>query len=220
MNEVDAGPRPGAPDVLRAIEARYTALASEGGSLSCGGALDVAAPRPGETVVDLGCGRGGEVVRAAARVGEGGLAIGVDSNEAMLAEARARALAAGADRARFVRGDLASAALPEGRADVVISNCAINHAPDKAAVYREIRRLLRPGGRFVVSDVVAEKELPESVRRDPAAWAACYGGAIPEADYLGAIASAGFAAVRVVGRTPPYERGGCTVRSITVEGAR
>ncbi len=212
-------PRPAARDVLRAIEARYAALASESGSLSCGGPLEIAAPRPGETVIDLGCGRGGDVIRAATSVG-GGLAIGVDANEAMLAEARARAVAAGARRARFLRGDLASVPLPDRRADVVISNCAVNHAPDKAAVYREIHRLLRPGGRFVVADVVAERELPESVRRDPAAWAACYGGAIPEADYLAAILSAGFAGVWIVRRTAPYERGGCTVRSITVEGGR
>jgi len=103
---------------------------------------------------------------------------------------------------------------------VVISNCAINHAPDKTAAYREIRRLLREGGRFAVSDVVAERELPETVRRDPAAWAACYGGAVPEPEYLAAIARAGFAAVRVVRRSAPYERGGVRVRSITVEGTR
>jgi ubiquinone/menaquinone biosynthesis C-methylase UbiE len=168
--------------------------------------------------VDLGCGRGGDVLRAAALVGAGGLAVGVDGNEAMLAEARSRAGAA--PRVRFVTGDLAAVPLPAARADVVISNCAINHAPDKGAVYRELHRLLRPGGRFAVSDVVAERALPEEVRRDPAAWAACYGGAIPEADYLDAIASAGFSDVRVIRRSDPYERGGVRIRSITVVGTR
>jgi ubiquinone/menaquinone biosynthesis C-methylase UbiE len=144
--------------------------------------------------------------------------VGVDGNEAMLAKARERA--ADATRVRFVRGDLAATPLPSARADVVISSCAINHAPDKAAVYREIHRLLRPGGRFAVSDVVSEATLPEEVRSDPAAWADCYGGAIPEAEYLDAVARAGFTDVRVVRRTVPYERGGVRVLSLTVVGTR
>lgn len=209
---------PGTLERLLALDARYGALAAEGGSLSCGGALDVAAPREGEVVVDLGCGRGGDVVRAAGLVGPAGLAVGVDANASMISEARARA--GDLPRARFVRGDLEAVPLPAARADVVTSNCAINHAPDKAAVYREIHRLLRPGGRFAVSDVVAERELPEAVRRDPAAWAACYGGAIPEAEYLEAVAAAGLADVRVVRRTAPYERGGVWVISITIAGTR
>lgn len=208
-------------DLRPARDARYTALSGAPGSLSCGGALDVAAPAEGETVVDLGCGRGGDVLRAAERVGPSGLAVGVDANAAMLAEAGRRAEAQVAQgRVRLVRADLAAVPLPAERADVVISNCAINHAPDKAAVYRELRRLLRDGGRFAVSDVVAERELPESVRSDPAAWAACYGGAIPEADYLAAIAAAGLREVQVVRRTAPYERGGVLVRSVTVTGVR
>jgi SAM-dependent methyltransferase len=103
---------------------------------------------------------------------------------------------------------------------VVVSNCAINHAPDKAAVFREVHRLLRPGGRFAVSDVVSEEHLPESVRNDPAAWAACYGGSIPEADYLAAIAAAGLRDLDVVRRTEPYAKGEVLVRSITVTGRR
>jgi SAM-dependent methyltransferase len=209
---------PTAAALARELEARYGRLAAAPGSLSCGDALGAAAPRPGETVVDLGCGRGGDVLRAAALVGPEGLAVGVDGNEAMLAQARERA--ADAPRIRFVRGDLAATTLPAGRADVVVSSCAINHAPDKAAVYREIHRLLRPAGRFAVSDVVSERPLPDEIRRDPAAWAACYGGAIPEAEYLAAVAAAGFAEVRVVRRSAPYERSGVRVLSITVAGSR
>ena len=92
--------------------------------------------------------------------------------------------------------------------------------PEPARTLAEIRRVLKPGGRFVVSDVIADTELPESVRSDPAAWAACYGGAIPEADYLGAIARAGLVSVEVRERSDPYEKGGVLVRSLTVTGRR
>lgn len=201
-----------------AVAARYATLASACGSLSCGAALDQAGPQPGETVVDLGCGRGGDVLRAAALVGPAGRAVGVDLSEEMLAEASRRT--ARATNVRLVRSPLAPLALESASADAVVSNCAINHAPDKEAVFREIRRVLRPGGRFVVSDVVAERELPESVRSDPAAWAACYGGAIPEADYLAAARRAGLGELRVLHRTEPYEKGGVRVLSLTLGGIR
>jgi arsenite methyltransferase len=204
--------------VARASAERYGALATSGESLSCGRALDVAAPRDGEHVVDLGCGRGADVARAAGRVGPAGTVTGVDASERMIEAARASL--AGQPNARLVRGDLAAVPLPDRCADVVVSNCAINHAPDKGAVYREVFRLLRPGGRFAVADVVSEEVLPESVRSDPAAWAACYGGSIPEADYLEAIAGAGLEELRVVRRTEPYERGGVRIRSVTVTGRR
>lgn len=204
--------------VARATAARYGALSTSGESLFCGRALDVAAPRDGEHLVDLGCGRGGDLARAAGRVGPAGSATGVDASERMVAAATAAL--DGYPNARAVLGDLAAVPLPDGCADVVVSNCAINHAPDKGAVYREVFRLLRPGGRFAVSDVVSEEVLPESVRSDPAAWAACYGGSIPEADYLAAIGAAGLRDVTVARRTEPYEKGGVRIRSITVTGRR
>lgn len=210
---------PGQDALESAVSARYAALACCSTSLSCGRALDHAAPTLGETVVDLGCGRGQDVVRAAGRVGPGGRAIGVDSTDAMLAQARG-AVPPFVANAIFVKSDLAELDLPASVADVAISDCAINHARDKAAVYREIHRILRPGGRFVVSDVVAEEALPESVRNDPAAWAACYGGAIPELEYLAAIRAAGFEAVDVLARTDPYEKAGVRVRSLTVRGTK
>ncbi|MBI5495766.1 MAG: methyltransferase domain-containing protein [Deltaproteobacteria bacterium] len=209
-----------APRTLEdAVEARYGALATSccAGSLSCGSAFDISAPQRGEVLVDLGCGRGRDVIRAADRVGDKGAAIGVDRTDAMLAAARA-AVPPYQRNVRFVRSDLASLDLPDAAADVVISNCTINHARDKEAVYREVHRVLRPGGRFVVSDVIAEQELPQAVREDPAAWAACYGGAVPEAEYLGAISRAGFARVDVVERSEPYEKGGVVVRSLTLRG--
>jgi SAM-dependent methyltransferase len=210
---------PSASEIQAAVGARYATLASSCCSLSCGAALDRAAPVPGETVVDLGCGRGQDVVRAAALVRDGGHAIGVDLSDEMIAHAR-RLVPKSLPNVRFVRSAFAPLALPDRIADVVISNCAINHAPDKDAVYREIHRVLRPGGRFVVSDVIAEEELPEAVRSDPAAWAACYGGAIPEAEYVGAAARAGFDVLEVLERSEPYEKGGVRVRSLTLKGTK
>jgi len=207
-----------AAPIDQAVAARYGALAAGTGSLSCGGALELAAPRPGERLVDLGCGRGGDLLRAAAMVGPAGQATGVDATPRMVEAARQRI--AGLGNASVVQGDLAAVPLPAACADVVVSNCAINHAPDKAAVYREVARLLAAGGRVVVSDVVSEAVLPESVRSDPAAWAACYGGAIPEAEYLAAVAAAGLAGIRVLRRTEPYVKGGVRVLSLTIEAHR
>ena len=213
------GTTPSATEIETAVGARYATLASSCCALSCGAALDRAAPVPGETVVDLGCGRGQDVIRAAALVREGGHAIGVDLSAEMLDKAR-RLVPKSLSNVRFVRSGFAPLGLPDALADVVVSNCAINHAPDKEAVYREIHRVLRPGGRFVVSDVVAEEELPESVRSDPAAWADCYGGAIPEAEYVGAARRAGFDALEVLERSEPYERQGVRIRSLTLKGTK
>jgi len=213
------GAAPAPEPLARAIAGRYGALAAGEGSLSCGPALDLARPAPGETVVDLGCGRGRDVLRAAAAVGPAGLAVGVDASEEMVARARG-AVPPGTGNVRLVRADLADTGLPAGLADAVVSNCAINHAPDKEAVFREVARLLRPGGRVVVSDVVSEGVLPEEVRNDPAAWAACYGGAIPEAEYRAAVERAGLREVEVLRRSEPYPRGGALVRSVTLRGIR
>jgi SAM-dependent methyltransferase len=210
---------PNASAIQSAVSTRYAALSCCSTSLSCGRALDHAALASGETLVDLGCGRGQDVIRAAGRVGASGKAVGIDATDEMLEKARA-SVPPFLSNVAFVKSDLAALQLPAGFADAVISNCTINHATDKAAVYGEIHRVLRPGGRFVVSDVIAEAELPESVRSDPAAWAACYGGAIPEADYLAAIRGAGFAAVEILERTEPYEKGGVQVRSLTVKGTK
>ncbi|MGB8932105.1 MAG: methyltransferase domain-containing protein [Anaeromyxobacteraceae bacterium] len=210
---------PDASAIESAVSSRYAALSCCSTSLSCGRALDHAAVATGETLVDLGCGRGQDVIRAAGRVGAAGRAVGVDVTEEMLEKAR-RSVPPFLANVAFVRSDLAPLELPATFADVVISNCTINHARDKAAVYAEIHRILRAGGRFVVSDVVAETELPEAVRGDPAAWAACYGGAITEADYVAAIRSAGFVDVEILERTEPYDKGGVQVRSLTVKGTK
>jgi len=202
-----------------AVQRRYAELAESCGSLSCGQALDLASPTTGEVFVDLGCGRGQDVIRAAGRVGPSGKAIGVDRTVAMLDKARA-SIPPSVSNVLFICCDLAKLDLEDRIANVVISNCAINHAADKEAVYREIHRVLKKGGRFVVSDIVAEQELPESVKSDPAAWAACYGGAIPESDYLRSVGRAGFCNVEILRRSTPYEKGGVMIRSLTIRGER
>lgn len=210
---------PSLPIVSQAIETRYADLAGSCCSLSCGEAFTHAAPTVGETFVDLGCGRGQDVIRAAGRVGPTGMAIGVDRTIAMIEKAQA-SVPPFLKNIRFLCCDLASLDLPDASTDVVISNCTINHAIDKQAVYQEIFRILRPSGRFVVSDVIADSELPETVRNDPAAWAACYGGAIQEKPYLDAIIGAGLKQIEVIQKSDPYEKGGVMVRSLTVRGFR
>jgi arsenite methyltransferase len=211
-------PDPSSETVQRAVAHRYRGLAAGPASLSCGPALDLAALRAGERFVDLGCGRGNDLVRAAALVGPAGSVVGIDATPGMVEAARQQVAAL--PQARVLQGDLAAVPLPDGCADVVVSNCAINHARDKAAVYREIARVLAPGGRVVVSDVVSESSLPESVRGDPAAWADCYGGAIPEAEYLAAVSAAGLRDLQVLRRTAPYQKGGVRVLSLTIAGRR
>jgi ubiquinone/menaquinone biosynthesis C-methylase UbiE len=159
------------------------------------------------------------VIRAAGLVGPEGQAIGIDLTEAMLVEAQ-RSVPPVIHNVRFVRSDLEALDLPDETADVVVSNCTINHARDKLAVYREIHRVLRPRGRFVVADIMAESEVPESVRLDPEAWAACYGGAISETEYLTTLQEAGFERIEILDRSPPYEKGSILVRSLTVRGHR
>jgi len=208
------------PNIESAVRKRYTSLADGRESLACGGALELAAPTPGEVLVDLGSGRGGDVTRAVRQLGPKGRAIGIDRTQAMIEKALSavRGLAGDLAKVGFVRCDLAALALRAASTDVVISNCTINHAPDKTAVYREIHRILKPGGRFVVSDIIAQQTLPESVRRNPTAWAACYGGAIPAEEYLAAIATAGFRSVKILQESQPYQKGGVTIRSMTILG--
>jgi ubiquinone/menaquinone biosynthesis C-methylase UbiE len=179
----------------------------------------LATVKQGEVMVDLGSGRGADVIRAARLVGLTGNAVGIDATQAMIDKARS-SVPADLTNVRFVCCDLAALAVEADIADVVISNCAINHAPDKAVVYREIHRILKPGGRFVVSDIVAEQELPAAVRNDPEAWAACYGGAIPQEQVMAAIATAGFSQVEILQRSQPYLKGGVAIRSLTIRGSK
>jgi len=205
-------------EVKQAITIRYGEIADSCCSLSCGSALDHGAVVRGETVVDLGSGRGQDVFKAAQRVGGEGFVYGVDFTDEMVALAESTRKKLRIENVRFLRSSIDAIPLENGVVDVVVSNCTINHAPDKGAVYREIHRILKSAGRFVVSDIIAREELPDAVKNDPDAWAGCYGGAITEEAYLEAVRDGGFTDVEIIEMSEPYEKGGVFVKSITLRG--
>jgi arsenite methyltransferase len=166
-------------------------------SLGCGVPTAVAELAEGETVLDLGAGAGADVLISARRVGPSGRAIGLDMTDEMLALARRNARAAGVANAEFVRGHIEAIPLPDDSVDVVISNCVINLSADKAAVFREAARVLRPGGRLAVTDVVADPDMDEETRADLEAWTGCVAGALTREDLERGLAAAGFVDVAV-----------------------
>lgn len=166
--------------------------------LSCGNPTATANLRPGEVVVDLGSGGGLDVFLAAKKVGPTGQAIGIDMTPAMVERARANAAAGGYTNVEFYQSTIDTIPLPDGSVDCVISNCVINLAPDKPAVFREIARVLKPGGRFAVSDIALKGELPEAVARSMAAYVGCIAGAIRIEDYRAGLMAAGFEHVEIV----------------------
>ena len=153
--------------------------------LGCGAPLHHAKPQPGETVLDLGSGAGFDAFLAAQSVGEEGKVIGVDMTPEMLAQARANAEAGGYDNVEFRKGLIEEMPVEDGEVDVIISNCVINLSPDKAAVFREAYRVLRPGGRVAVSDIVLTAPLPEAIADSIAAYVGCVAGASLLDDYIG-----------------------------------
>jgi SAM-dependent methyltransferase len=166
--------------------------------LSCGNPTAFASIKPGETVVDLGSGGGLDVFLAAAKVGPSGRAIGIDMTPEMLALARKNAAKAGHANVEFYQATIDNLPLPDASVDCVISNCVINLAPDKPAVFREIARVLKPGGRLAVSDIALKKPLPPEVGSDLMAYVGCIAGAIPIEDYQRGLTAAGFSAVQVI----------------------
>lgn len=165
--------------------------------LGCGNPQAIAALKPGEVVIDLGSGAGFDCFLAAEQVGAGGRVIGVDMTHEMLAKARTNAAAIAAANVEFRLGELEHLPIADNTADVIISNCVINLVPDKAQVLREAFRVLKPGGRLAISDVVNTAPLSEALRADPALLCGCIGGAAPAARIEAWLAEAGFADVRI-----------------------
>src|SRR6266705_105886 len=166
-------------------------------SLGCGNPTALADLHEGETVLDLGSGGGIDVLLSAKRVGPTGKAYGLDMTDEMLALARANQAKAGVANVEFLKGEIENIPLPADAVDVIISNCVINLSADEARVLREAFRVLRPGGRFAVSDVVCRGEIPESVRHSMELWVGCIAGALEENEYRQLLAAAGFVDIEI-----------------------
>jgi len=166
-------------------------------SLGCGNPTALIDLQPGQTVLDLGSGGGIDVLLSARRVGPAGFAYGLDMTDDMLALARENQRQAGATNVEFLKGEIENIPLPDNSVDVVISNCVINLSADKDRVLREAFRVLRPGGRFAVSDVVTRGEVPAEVRKSMLLWVGCIAGALSEDEYLAKLSAAGFSAIDI-----------------------
>ncbi len=167
-------------------------------SFGCGNPLLLVDLEPGQVVLDLGPGAGLDVILSAKRVAPTGTAYGLDMTDEMLDLARRNAALAGAENAEFLKGTIERIPLPDGSVDVILSNCVINLSADKGAVLREAYRVLRPGGRFAVADVVIQGEPPsDAVRREMALWSSCISGALMESEYVAELTRAGFEEIRV-----------------------
>ncbi|MGV3618739.1 MAG: arsenite methyltransferase [Fimbriimonas sp.] len=179
-------------DLYSDVEASQIPEAALLASLGCGNPTALAGLNPGETVLDLGSGGGIDVLLSARRVGPTGFAYGLDMTDEMLALAERNRTEAGAENVRFLKGHIEEIPLPDASVDVILSNCVINLSADKDTVFREAFRVLKPGGRFAVSDVVVDGELPEAVRRDMELYVGCVAGALDRGDYLRRLEAVGF----------------------------
>jgi arsenite methyltransferase len=180
-------------------------------SLGCGVPTAVADLHEGEIVLDLGSGAGADVLISARRVGPTGRAIGLDMTDEMLELARANAAEAGVENVELLKGYLEELPLEDQSVDVVISNCVINLSGDKAKVLSEAARVLRPGGRFAVSDVIADAEMDEQTRADMAAWTGCIAGALTESEFRSTLEAAGFEAIEIRETHRVHEQAGAAI---------
>jgi ubiquinone/menaquinone biosynthesis C-methylase UbiE len=201
--------------MINEIQTRYTKESISSCNLSCGSNLDFIKIISKDNVLDLGCGKGNETIQAALQAGSEGKAVGLDITQAMIDTASSNAQKIGVSNVSFIKGDIEN--LPFGNSvfDAVMSNCVINHAKNKNKVYSEIFRVLKNGGRFVISDAVTKNSLPPEVKNDPEAWAQCFGGAVTEEEYLNSIMSSGFNNIDVLKRRE-YVKNGYDFISLTI----
>lgn len=200
---------------LNEIKERYSKESNQSCNLSCGRNLDFLKIKNGEAVLDLGCGKGNETIEAAIQTGPEGKAIGLDITESMIEKAKAIAEQSGVLNIDFIIGDIEILPFSKNAFNAVISNCVINHAKSKSKVFREIYRVLKKGGRFVISDAVTKESLPQEIKNNPEAQAQCFGGAITEEEYLNAIRSAGFKNIEILKRRE-YIKNGYDFISLTI----
>jgi arsenite methyltransferase len=199
-----------------AIEKRYNDLANDSCCLSCGGAINYTEPKVCEVCVDIGSGRGTDVLRLAEKVGEKGFVYGLDASDAMIQKAKQNADKLGISNVEWIKTDLESLPLPNESVNLMISNCTINHIWDKQNFWNEAYRILKYGGRFVVSDIYALEEVPAIYKNDVNAVAACWAGAVTKAVYLSQLKKAGFESIKILEESTPYVKGEIKVSSLTI----
>ena len=202
------------------INKRYSELAESSCCLSCGGALNYSEVAAGETCVDLGSGRGTDALRMAESVGSTGFVYGIDISDGMLEKARNTAMRLGVQNVKFLHSTLERLPLEDNIADLVISNCTINHSDDKQSVWNEVFRVLKSGGRFVVSDIYAVNPIAEEYRTDPVAISECWAGAVTKEEYFEHLGKSGFRKVKIIEESAPYEKGKAMVSSWTIHGIK
>ena len=202
------------------IQIRYSELAEDTCCLSCGSAIDYSKAKPGEVCVDLGSGRGTDVLRLAEEVGEDGFAFGIDVSDGMLKKAEKNAAKLGVTNVKFIKSKLEDIKIQSDTANLVISNCTINHSDDKYRVWSEIERILKKSGRFVVSDIYSIGGVPDEYRNDPQAVAECWAGATTKQEYLDTLVKVGFKDIEIIEESAPYEKGKIEVVSFTIAGKK
>ncbi len=202
------------------LKIRYSRLADESCCLSCGGALEKSGAALGEICIDLGSGRGTDVIRLAEIVGPGGFVYGIDVTPEMVRKGRTAANKLGIGNTEFILAELEDIPLENGIADLIISNCVINHVDRKDLVWAEIFRLLKKEGRFVVSDIYSVEAVPEEYSSDPAAVAECWAGAVTRDEYLDTVSRTGFINVEILEESKPYQKGKIRVCSFTLLGTK
>ena len=201
------------------IKARYKEEIGAECALGCGSPLEQLNIKQGEVILDLGCGRGQETIEAARLTGDEGMAVGLDLTDSMIQAAEKLAFEENVQNVRFLCGDIECLPLEELSFDAVTSNCVINHAKDKSKAYREIYRVLKTGGRFIISDPVSKDPLPLEIKNDSEAWAQCFGGALTEEEYLETILSAGFSKIEILDRRE-YIKNGYDFISLTIRAVK
>jgi len=206
--------------ITEAINERYSSLSETSCCLSCGGAINHAKAEPGEVCVDLGSGRGNDVIRLAEAVGSNGYVFGIDISEGMISKAKANLEKFEVINAEIVEAELEKIPLDKDSVNLVISNCTINHASDKPAVWSEVYRILKTGGRFVVSDIYATQPIADEYRNDPTAVAECWAGSVTRAEYLTMLEKAGFIDIKILEESNPYPKGKAEVASFTISGKK
>jgi ubiquinone/menaquinone biosynthesis C-methylase UbiE len=202
------------------ISNRYSTLAESSCCLSCGGAINYSGASEGEVCVDLGSGRGTDVMRLAETVGDSGFVYGIDISEGMLQKSVSTAERLGVKNVSFINSPLEKIPLKDNSADIVISNCTINHSADKQAVWNEVFRILKEGGRFVVSDIYSLDSVPDQYRNDPVAVSECWAGSVTRDEYLEQLSSAGFGQIKILEESAPYKKAEIMVSSWTVTGKK